>query len=132
VGYSFEFDEANNVLRNTWKGPLTDELFIEEVVKSRKLLASRPGVRNITDFSGVAAENLSSETVKRLAWAATQGEEKAVVVLVVPTDLAFGLARMFTILTEERRPNRHVVRTMEEAHKLLGITDPKFVPVSLN
>ena len=132
MGYLFEFDEANNVLRVTWQGPLTDTPFIEEVVKARKFLASRPGVRGIADYSGVTAENLSSEAIKRVAWAPTRGEERAVVVSVVSNDMAFGLARMFSMLTEQQRPNRPVVRTMEEAYELLKITDPKFVSISVD
>ena len=132
MGYLFEFDEANNVLRVTWKGPLTDTPFIEEVAKARKFLASRPGVRGIADYSGVTAENLSSEAIKRVAWAPTQGEERAVVVSVASSDMAFGMARMFSMLTEQQRPNRPVVRTMEEAYQLLKITDPKFLPISVD
>ena len=55
-----------------------------------------------------------------------------VLLFIASTDLEFGLARIFVILTEELRPNRHVVRTMEEAYKLLGITDPQFVRISVD
>ena len=132
MGYSFEFDEANNVLRVTWKGPLTDEPFIEEVAKARKFLASRAGVRGIADYSGVTAESLSSDAIKRVAWAPTQGEERAVVVSVVSNDMAYGLARMFEMLTEQQRPKRPVVRTMEEAYQVLKMAEPKFVPISVD
>src|SRR5215472_16913504 len=132
MGYSFEFDEANNVLRVTWQGPLTDIPFAEEVAKARKFLASRPGVRGIADYSGVTAENLSLAAIKRVAGAPTRGEERAVVVSVVPNDLAFGLARMFEMLTEQQRPKRPVVRTMQEAYELLKITNPQFVPISVD
>ena len=132
MGYSFEFDEANNLLRGAWKGPLTDELFLSADAKARKLLASRPGVRVIADYRGVTAEDLSSEVIKRVAQAPTQGEEKAVVVTVVSNDITFGLARMFSMLTEQKRPHRHVVRTMEEAYELLKITNPKFVPITVD
>lgn len=113
------------------KGPVTDEIFIEEVARARKLMASRPGVRGIADVSSVAMEDLSSETIRRLAWAPAQGEERAVVVFVVSSDMVFGLARMFSMLTEPQRPNRHVVRTMEEAYALLGIKNPQFAPFSV-
>jgi hypothetical protein len=132
MGYVVEFDETNNVLRLSWEGPLRDDLFAEEIARWKKLVASRPGVRCICDFSGVQAENLSSEAIRRVAQAPTQGEEEAVGVLVASTDLVFGLARMFVILTEGPRRNRHVVRTMEEAYKLFGITDPQFVRISVD
>ena len=132
MGYVVEFDEGNNVYRFGWEGPMRDDLYIAKAARVRKILASRPGARAITDFSGVQGKDVSSETIRRVAQAPTQGEEKAVVVFIAYTDLEFGLARMFVILTEELRPNRHVVRTMEEAYELLGITDPQFVRISVD
>ena len=41
----------------------------------------------------------------------------------------YGMSRMYSMLTEERRPNRQVVRTMEEAYELLGVTSAQFVRV---
>jgi len=37
---------------------------------------------------------------------------------------------MFQVLSERTRKKVHAVRTMEEAYKLLGLSSPKFVPVS--
>ena len=45
-------------------------------------------------------------------------------------DLMYGMSRMYSMLTEERRPNRQVVRTMEEAYELLGVTSGQFVRVA--
>lgn len=132
MGYVVEFDEGNNVLRFGWEGPMRDDIYIAESARGRKILASRPGVRGIIDFSGVQGKDISSETIRRVARLPTQGEERAVVVFIADTDLEFGLARMFVILTEELLPNRHVVRTMEEAYELLGITDPQFVRISVD
>jgi hypothetical protein len=38
---------------------------------------------------------------------------------------------MFQVLSERTRKNVHVVRTMDEAYKLLGLDSPKFVPVPI-
>jgi len=53
VGYFFEFDE--------------------EVTKGRRVLASRPGVRCITDFFGLTGRDLSSEAIRSVAGAGTAG-----------------------------------------------------------
>ena len=53
-------------------------------------------------------------------------------VFVVSSEMAFGLARMFSTLIEQWRPNRYAVRTMEEAYELLKITNPEFVPISVD
>ena len=52
-------------------------------------------------------------------------------VIVVPIDFIFGLARMFQMLGEKTRPDLHVVRTLDEAYRLLQIESPEFRPVSL-
>src|SRR5262249_27242563 len=53
-------------------------------------------------------------------------------VIVAPTDLTDVPARMFSILSETKRPNLHVVRTMAEAYELLKVTSPEFNEVSLS
>ena len=42
----------------------------------------------------------------------------------------FGMARMFELAGQHTRPNLHVVRTMKEVCVILGITEPKFEPVT--
>lgn len=51
-------------------------------------------------------------------------------VLVVPKAIIYGMARMFQILGEKTRPDLHVVRTMDEAYRLLRVESPEFGPVS--
>jgi len=40
------------------------------------------------------------------------------------------MMRMLQILSEESRPELHVVRTMDEAYRLLLVKSPEFSPVS--
>ncbi len=51
-------------------------------------------------------------------------------VLVAPRDISYGMVRMFQILGETKRPNMHVVRTMDEAYRLLCVESPEFGPIS--
>jgi hypothetical protein len=44
--------------------------------------------------------------------------------------MVYGSIRMFQVLSENTRKNVHVVRTLDEAYKLLGVESPKFTPVS--
>jgi len=131
MGYFFELDDANNTLRQSWDGAVSDELFLSGNAAWKRLLCSRAGVRGINDFSGVTKVDVSSKTIKGIAEEPVRGEENVLVVIVAPQDLIFGLSRMFTILTENKRPHRVVVRTMMEAYKALGMTDPQFksIPV---
>ena len=54
------------------------------------------------------------------------------VALVAPTDLLYGLCRMFVILGEETRPNEHVVRTIGEAYQLLKVDSPQFSRIEID
>ena len=50
-------------------------------------------------------------------------------VAVAPQDLLFGMIRMLQIRSEKTRPELHVVRTMDEAYRLLLVESPEFSPV---
>jgi hypothetical protein len=51
-------------------------------------------------------------------------------VAVASQDFLFGMMRMLQILSEQSRPELHVVRTMDEAYRLLQVESPEFNPVS--
>jgi len=51
------------------------------------------------------------------------------VVFVAPTPDLFGMARLFELQGADARPNLHVVRTSEEAYRILNVSDPQFTPV---
>jgi hypothetical protein len=130
VAYFFEFDEVNNVLHLAWQGQVTDEDLLEGASNGRRLLASRPGARAISDFSRATKIDVSSETVRKSAWAPDQGEGDSVVVTVAPGDFIFGMARMYQMLADMNLRNHHVVRTVREAYELLGMAAPQFARIS--
>ena len=127
MGYSFEFDAANNILRCSWEGQIMDDLLLKGDAAGRVLVTSHPLCRGIHDFSAVTIFGASNEAIKRIASMPPAYGVDQRVVLVAPSDLLYGLCRMFVILHEETRPNEHVVRTMEEAYKLSNVHSPQFV-----
>jgi hypothetical protein len=131
MGYCFEFDEVNNVLRSTYDGSVTDELVWEAYASRVKFQAHRPAFRTLSDFSSVTTFDVSIETIKKLAVEEPVIAADSMRVIVAPSDLTYGLARMFGMLGEQTRPNVHVVRTMEEAYELLGIKSPQFSRVDI-
>jgi len=130
VGYSFEFDPVNNILRYCWEGNLTDEMLIEGDAAGRRLLAAIPPGRGILDFSGVTKLDASSQAIKGIASKPPAYGVVQSVVLVAPGDVAYGLSRMFATLGERTRPGMYVVRTVEEAYRLLKIESPQFRPIA--
>jgi hypothetical protein len=131
MNYFFEVDSVNNVFRVTWEGPVTDDVMLKSAAEARAFLASHPGIRSIGDFSKVREFEVSAEIVRRLADDPSCGEERSEVVFVAPADIVFGMVRMFIMLTEESRPNRHVVRTMKEAYALFRVVAPQFSRLDL-
>lgn len=130
MGYFFEFDEVNNITRCCWEGPITDDILLEGYAAAERLLASRPPCRSICDHSAVTRFDVGDEIIKRLANTPPDIRPEWVQVIVAPKDVVYGLARMFEILSDQSRPNLHVVRTLKEANALLGVTSPQFSRVN--
>jgi len=129
VGFILEFDAKNAVLRATVDGVVTDEGLVDCNATVARYYASHPPCRGIVDFSKVTKFEVSSETIRRLASGTPAIPTENVRVLVTPTDVVYGMARMFQVLGEKTRPDLHVVRTLEEAYKLLQLKSPEFGPV---
>jgi len=124
-----EFDATNNILRVTPTGRLTDALLEDAYAAVSRYVASHPPCRGISDFSQVTEVEISSSVIRRLARISPAFPEGYMRIVVAPQGHVYGMARMFQLLGEETRPHLHVVRTMAEAHRLLGVEFPDFRPV---
>lgn len=124
MGYFFEFDAVNKILRCCRRGRVTDDLIFEVYSEAQRVLESRAPCKGIDDLSGVTEFAVSADTIKKLA------EKSALsvielLVIVAPQAHLYGMSRMYSILTEATR-RVQVVRTMEEAYSLLGVSSPQF------
>lgn len=131
MAYSFEFDSARGILLARFRGRVTDEALTKFYrVSVPRLSAKLDFVGIISDFSGVTSSEVVPETVRTLAWSRPAVPDPAKIsIIVAPTPELFGLARMFAMHGEDTRPNLHIVRTLEHAYAILGITDVKFEPL---
>ena len=126
-----EFDATNNILRGTLEGRMTGAILLEFYAAATKYMASHPPCRGILDFSEVTEFEVSSDAIRHVAAAPPAFPTGYTRVLVIPKDFIYGLARMFQMLGEKTRPDLQVVRTMDEAYRLLRVKSPEFHPVSL-
>ena len=126
-----EFDAKNNILRGTVHGPMTGAILLDFYAAATEYMASHPPCRGILDFSKVTEFEVSAHAIRQVAAAPPAFPTGYMRVIVVPIDFIFGLARMFQMLGEKTRPDLHVVRTLDEAYRLLQIESPEFRPVSL-
>jgi hypothetical protein len=123
------FDAKNQTLRHSYHGRLTDKALVAAYQKADKYVARHPPSRMITDFSAVTSLEVSSHTVRTLAATPTKVPVGCARVFVTPQKAFYGMARMFQILAERNRPNLHIVRTLDEAYRLLGIASADFRPI---
>jgi len=130
VALIVDFDAKNNILRGTLDGRMTGSILLEFYARVARYMASHPPCHGILDFSKVTEFEVSSAAIRQVAAAPAAFPAGYIRVLVIPKDLIYGLARMFQILTENSRPELHVVRTMDEAFRLLHVESPDFRPVS--
>lgn len=131
MGYSFGFDAGNKVFRCTWQGQISDRILLEGYAAMGKLLASRRPCRGLQDFTEVTAGEISSETINELSRMPPIYGTDSTVVFVALKDLHYGLLRQFSILGDGNLPNLHIVRTMEEAYRLLNLDGPQFTHVEI-
>jgi hypothetical protein len=127
----FEFDPVNRILLLRVEGRLTDELLAETQQAIRVRSIATDARAGIFDFSSVTEFALSTAFVRELA-----KQEPAMIdatrrprFLVAPTEVAFGISRMFQIMTESTRPLLEVVHTVDEALAALGIQSARFEPL---
>jgi hypothetical protein len=105
---------------STFPGEINDA----ELLSVSSLIRSHPdfdpSFSEIMDFSGVTTANLSSSAVQEASRRPSSFNPASMCVVVAPQDLIFGLGRMSQVFAEKTRPNAAVVRTIEEAHRILG------------
>ncbi len=130
MGFVLDFDAKNNILRGTLEGPFTGAILLDYYAAAARYTASHPPCRGIWDFSKVEAKvDVSSDTIRQLVGRSPIIPPGYMRVVVAPQDFLFGMMRMLQILSEKARPELHVVRTMDEAYRLLQAELPEFSPV---
>ncbi len=114
------FDKKNNILRGTLEGPLTGAVLLELFAAASKYMASRPPCRAILDLSQVTEFEVAGNAIRQVAAAPPAVPAGYMRVVVVPQTFIYGLVRMFQILGEKTRPELQVVRTLDEAYRLMA------------
>ncbi len=130
--YSFEFDAVNAILRVNYQGQVTDAS-LTDCYKATTPAAVRSKARAlILDLSGVSSFDVSPSTIRQLASRSPIVKDPSTPrIIVAPTTYLFGISRTFHMLVGHTRPVLHVVRSLSEAHGLLGARNVSYEPFSL-
>jgi hypothetical protein len=126
--FRFEFAETENILRLTLSGEINDQAVLELWTKGVPIAESYSSSRLVVDTAGVTRFSVSPRAVNTIA--KRHSPDLPTRIIVAPSNLLYGTSRMFQTLTESTRKNVHIVRTMHEAYKVLGVESPKFVPIN--
>ena len=114
-------DSLRKVVYSTFYGKITDQ----EILRHGLTIKSDPDFKRdfseIVDFSAVTGMSISDATLAKVASTPSLFSESVKHIIVATSDEGFQIASRYKQLAGKSRRNLIVVRTREEAYKLLGI-----------
>jgi hypothetical protein len=120
VGVQFTIDVKQRLVITTFIG----ENSLEEIIGVASLIHAHPdfdpSFSEIIDCSKITIAKMATSDIKELSRRPNIFNPTALHVIVAPQDHVFGLARMGQAFADKTVPNIVVVRTMEEACKLVA------------
>jgi len=128
---AFSVDREANVLLAELSGTLTDLDLSNLETGTRAFIEKAGPVRRLIDLAGVHTVDIPTEHLRtRALTRPITAADTPLRVYVAPTDLLFGLCRMFTMQQAAQvTPTTLVLRTRESAYDVLGIVHPRFRPI---
>jgi hypothetical protein len=130
MGARYEFDKDHQVLLVHLDGRLSEDSLGSLTRAAEKHWAATKPRAEIIDCSGVTEFAIASDRIRQLARQQLNSDAaQRHRVIIVPETHAFGLARMYQIVAEQKRPLVTVVRSMDEALAALNIMSPDFEPL---
>jgi len=127
MAYHYEFDGRSRTLLAAAEGRMDDSELEELYFGVRRLKYKDNALTCILDLTTVSDFDVRSETIRGLAHLPAIFEDPTLRAVIAPTDFLFGMARMFQIRGSETREQLHVVRTLNQALVLLGVSSPQFL-----
>lgn len=97
--------------------------------KMREQIARTDPAAGISDLTGVRNFNVPSEIMRAAALRPAPYPPETRRVIVAPSDLLFGMSRMYELVADRPAGILQVVRCMEEALAAIGVLTPKFEPL---
>jgi hypothetical protein len=130
MGFRVNFDRTNAILLLSIDGAVTDKLMLEGYDLLRSCRKHFGECNYILDYTEATDISLSKETVRQIAEQPPNFSALTFQVIVAPQEPMYRLARTFQFETSKTRPSFQVVRTMDEALKLLEAKPPTFLHVA--
>jgi len=130
VGFRFEFDSARRILLINMEGEISDSVIRQLDGAVRKHVSEKKPDVQIVDCSGITKFAMSSDFVRHLGKRKPSAYAlQARRLIIAPTPVSFGLARMYQMAGEPQHSGVIIVRSMKEALSELGIEQATFEPL---
>jgi len=121
--YSITYQTDGGVI-TTYSGIVTDH----DIISCAKERTESPDTLKefkyfLSDFTDVNEFNVSSNAIKTIAHLtvqASKANKNLIIVVIVPTDLEYGMSRMWAVYSDESNLKLHMARTKEEALEYLN------------
>jgi len=114
-----KIDPQLKLVRSIFYGELEDRDLSEQHLQVAAHPDFRPYFSYILDLTGVTKLKVSNAAVRDCATSPSLFDRDVIRVMVAPAGAVFGMSRMYQVLASETRPNLEIVRTLEEAYKLV-------------
>jgi|SRR5579862_1383216 len=124
--YVIEYDADNRVLAVRFGTVVTDHTLLRFFDDAPGYVGGRDVAGTLIDYSAVVTVDVTSATMRTIGARPPLLADPMPRVIVAPRDVVFGLARM-ALGHSHGRDHLHIVRSLEDAHRILGIQDPRFV-----
>ena len=121
---AYILDESRSLLLSRAWGVFTDQDLLTHHTAFTRDPRFRPGFNQLADLRDVTSLAVTSAGVRQQVRETPfgAGSRRA---LVVGSDVAFGMARMFQILQDESVADVEIFRELDDALAWLGLTDAK-------
>jgi hypothetical protein len=126
VSYHYEFEDRYRILLAMADGSVNEEELRELYFDIRRRKDKDKALTGILDLTGVTSFNVDCGVIYGLAQLPPTFVDPTLRAVVAPTDLLFGMARMFQIAGSDTRKGLLIVRTLSEALSTLNFEDAHF------
>ena len=133
MGFRIDYDSSHEIVRVSVGGVFTDHILRESYCALRRFNDSYSACCGIADCTRVTDVQLSGSAVRWMAaFKPPVFPPDMLKVLISPKDVMFGMSRMFQEAGFGMRWNIRVVRTTDEAFRVIGVELSTFRPVTFS
>ena len=124
--HHFAFDDEHKLLLVVMEGDIDGEEIVAIDEEMRARIARMQPKAGISDLSLVQNFNVPAQVMRSAALRAAPYPAETPRFIVAPSDLLYGMSRMYELVANRPAGKLEVVRSREEALKRLDISNPKF------